>query len=134
MPTEPGPEGLRGGLGSSLNDLAVLLGGALTYNQNLALTAGIALKNRLRLNSRYSVGDTIRENLESERLDVERLRPSLYFGIALRLGANPFTRTTPETRGTAPIPSPETDAHVSEQKGQSSDTDRSSPRIDPRIR
>lgn len=83
---------LTAGLGFDLSAPVVFLGGAITYNQNLSVSSGVALHQQQVLRGRYVLGDTIQANLTEDQLHSKAYRPNIFVSVALRFGANPFAR------------------------------------------
>jgi hypothetical protein len=84
--------GITAGLGFDLDNPIVFAGYALTYNENIAFTAGVALHKRNRLAGRYEPGEIVGSDLDSEQLSEATYGPSAYIGIAFRFDGNPFAR------------------------------------------
>ncbi|HEV8331584.1 MAG TPA: hypothetical protein VGQ22_09215 [Steroidobacteraceae bacterium] len=84
--------GIAAGLGFDLDNPIVFAGYALTYNENVALTAGVALHKRDRLAGRYQPGEIVGSDLDSEQLAEATYGVSAFVGIAFRFGSNPFAR------------------------------------------
>ena len=83
--------GLTAGLGFDMDDPIVFAGYAFTFNENIALTAGLVFHKRERLNGRCEVGDVVTADLDSEQLTEETYGVNGYVGIAFRFGSNPFS-------------------------------------------
>ena len=90
--------GPTAGLGVTVGETSarpsVFGGYSLRYNQNIGVVVGVAFYSHKRLDSRYSVDQVIKENLESEQLNRGSIRPNVFFGLTLRFGSDP--RTVPE--------------------------------------
>lgn len=84
--------GLTAGLGANTESIAVLLGVSGMYNENLTLTAGLAMHEQSRLEGNFNEGQIIAENLDGNALTEDVYEPTFYFGISLRLDANPFAK------------------------------------------
>lgn len=78
------------GLGVDTESPIVFGGVGLTYNENVMLSAGVIVHKQRRLDGRYSVGDTIMENLDDDQLTRGNFSPNLYFGLAYRFSSSPF--------------------------------------------
>ena len=85
--------GLAVGLGFDLDNPIVFGGYAATYNQNIALTAGIVFHKQTRLAGRFEEGQVIMENLGEDQLTEETFAPNVYIGIGFRFGSNIFERS-----------------------------------------
>lgn len=86
--------GVAAGLGFDQNNPIVFAGPMLTYNQNISLVAGVVMHKEKRLNGMYSLGQEVTENLSEAQLGEETYRPSLFFGLSFRFGANPFAASS----------------------------------------
>lgn len=83
--------GVSGGLGFDLEkSVSVFLGGAVSYNQNITLTIGMAFHNQKRLNSQYKEGDTLAESLDFDQLHKDYMRLNPFISISFRLDKSPF--------------------------------------------
>jgi hypothetical protein len=81
-----------GGLGFDLSAPVVFFGRSRTYNQNLSVSYGIALRQQSILRGRYTEGDTIQANLTEDQLHSQQYRPNVFVSVALRFGSNPFSQ------------------------------------------
>jgi hypothetical protein len=78
------------GLGFDLANPSAILGTGITYNANLQLTVGVLIRHEPVLLGQYKLGDTVNTNLTTDQLQTQAFKIRPYFGISLRLGANPF--------------------------------------------
>ncbi len=75
---------VAGGLGFDSSNPVVFFGGSLTFNQNLGVTAGLVLQKQNRLAGKYSVGQTVGENLTSQQLEESSYHPNVFLGFTYR--------------------------------------------------
>lgn len=76
--------GIAGGIGVDQNNLVLLVGPHLTFNQNFGLVAGVALHQETRLRGEYDVGQVVSENLTSDALEEKTDRTSWFIGVTYR--------------------------------------------------
>jgi hypothetical protein len=76
--------GIAGGIGVDQNNLVLLLGPHITFNQNLGLVAGIALHQEKRLRGEYDVGQVLTESLTSDALEEKVGETTWFVGITYR--------------------------------------------------
>jgi hypothetical protein len=89
--------GLAGGLGFEGTDPVVALGVNLSFNQNLGLVAGGAMRRVSRLSGRYDENDLpiLEENLDSSQLETKVYRPAAFIALTFRFGSEPGTHKEP---------------------------------------
>lgn len=80
------------GLGFDLEKPILFGGFGATYNENVMFTAGLVVHEQQRLDGRFNLTRPIGENLNSDQLTEGTYGVNFYFGVALRLGSNPFRR------------------------------------------
>ncbi|MBZ0113673.1 MAG: hypothetical protein K8J08_14505 [Thermoanaerobaculia bacterium] len=76
------------GLGSDLEEVALLIGLRWDIHENVGATIGLAIHERSDLVGKYEVGDSIAEALDPEQLVSESFVPNIYLGVAFRFGTN----------------------------------------------
>ena len=81
--------GLGVTVGDSGSRAAVFGGYTVRFHQNIGVVAGVAIYPHRRLDTKYTEGQTIEENLESDQLNRSVLRGSLFVGAVLRCGSDP---------------------------------------------
>jgi hypothetical protein len=86
--------GLGVTVGESSARASVLAGYSVRYNQNIGVVAGLTIYPHRRLDNRYRVGQTIGENLDSDKLNRSAVKANAFFGFLMRFGADP--RKAPE--------------------------------------
>jgi len=69
---------------------AVYAGYSATYNWNIGFVTGVAFTPETRINGRYTVGQTVAEDLGAEALQKTTSRPRWFVAITYRFGDNPF--------------------------------------------
>lgn len=79
------------GLGFDLSTPVVFAGVSLTYNINLALVGGVVMHQQRHLSGEFNEGQTIHENLSSEKLTSTTYKPNWFFGVAFRFDTVPFS-------------------------------------------
>jgi hypothetical protein len=79
------------GLGFDLSTPVVFAGVSLTYNINLALVGGVVMHQQRHLSGEFNEGQTIHENLSSEKLTSTTYKPNWFFGVAFRFDTAPFS-------------------------------------------
>jgi hypothetical protein len=88
---KPWNKSLSAGLGVNTSSPVVSLGYNMMYQQNIGFSAGIVFYEQQRINSRYKVGQILKENLEDAQLyEKSFFKPNLFFAINIRLGESPF--------------------------------------------
>lgn len=78
--------GIAGGIGVDQNNLVLLLGPHITFNQNLGLVVGIALHQETRLRGEYDVSQVLAENLTSDALEEKVHETTWFVGLTYRFG------------------------------------------------
>ncbi|HEX2202360.1 MAG TPA: hypothetical protein VHG91_03640 [Longimicrobium sp.] len=91
--------GLTGGLGYDLTQTALFAGIAGTYNENITLTAGLAIHEQPRLAPQFTPGEVLKEDLDAAALHEDRYGPNVFFGLSFRLDRTPFSRPEREEQG-----------------------------------
>lgn len=83
---------LAGGLGLDLKSPLVMLGAALSFNQNITVVGGAMAHTVRRLSPQYSEGERVLEPLDESQLhrDVRVVNP--FVSVAFRFSGNPFGR------------------------------------------
>ena len=84
--------GLTAGLGFDFSNVAVMLGGAATYNQNITVSAGIAFNQQQRLLGQYEEGQTVGSSLTEAQLHDRHFVPNPYIAVSVRSITSPFDR------------------------------------------
>jgi hypothetical protein len=79
------------GLGFDATNPVVYLGPSLSWNQNIAVVAGVVVRRVNRLHGRYTEDQEIAENLNPEQLVQGTYRPSAFVALTFRFGSNPFS-------------------------------------------
>lgn len=82
--------GPTAGLGFDLSNPVVFLGGCYGWNQNIHLVGGVVAHQVQRLSGEFQRGQTIGENLASDKLTEKTYRASYFLGVSFRFGSNPF--------------------------------------------
>lgn len=80
--------GLAGGIGVDRNNLVLLVGPHVTFNQNFGLVAGVALHQQSRLRGEYEVDQVLSENLTSDALEEKVHQTSWFLGVTYRFAEN----------------------------------------------
>lgn len=78
------------GIGIDLTNPSVFAGLALTYRQNIALSAGGMVFRGRSLDPRYAVGQSIETSLDSEQLTRDAFRIKPFIAVSFRFGTSPF--------------------------------------------
>lgn len=78
------------GLNLDVTNFAVFAGVSMLYNQNIGITAGLAVHQVKRINQQYKDGDVLKENLSEDQLNTTTFRPNPFVSLTYRLGSNPF--------------------------------------------
>jgi hypothetical protein len=86
--------GLGVTVGESGSRPSVFAGYSVRYNQNIGLALGASIYPHRRLDGKYTVGQTVTDNLDSNQLNRDVIRVNLFFGALIRFGADP--RKAPE--------------------------------------
>lgn len=81
---------ITAGLGLDFKDAVVFAGGSVTFNQNITLAFGGVAHKLDRLNSKYEIGERVREDLDAEQLYEGCYQINPFVGIAFRLGEKLF--------------------------------------------
>jgi hypothetical protein len=76
--------GVTGGIGVDKNNLVLLFGGHMTFNQNIGLVGGIALHQETRLRGEYDAGQVVAENLTPDALEEKVNQTTWFLGITYR--------------------------------------------------
>lgn len=79
-----------GGLGLNFDSPVLFLGGALTYNRNITLSAGGVAHQVKRLNPKYIIGDVLPIELDEEQLHAFYYRINPYVSVTFQLSSNLF--------------------------------------------
>jgi hypothetical protein len=82
--------GWTGGIGTDINKPQMMTGPSLIIWSNLQLAAGVVFREEDVPSGRYSVGDTLSENLDSDNLQEKAMRLRPFVSITLRFDKNPF--------------------------------------------
>lgn len=82
--------GVVGGLGLDLKSPAALLGGSITFNQNITVAIGAVVHTIARLDGRYAEGDRVFEDLNAAQLRREVYGANPFFALSFRFAENPF--------------------------------------------
>jgi len=90
---------LSTGIGYNFDDPQLFLGLGASYNVNVMVTSGVVLTKVKRLDGRFTEGETIQENLDSDKFTSSVYKPNWYIGIAFRFGGNPFQSSGGDSEG-----------------------------------
>lgn len=91
VPTASGwSHGPTAGLGVDLSNPAVMAGWYFSYRKNLGMAIGVAIHKQSRLSGRYSVNETINENLDDAALHENVYKTSGFISITYRFSDSPF--------------------------------------------
>ena len=82
---EPWSLSLSGGVGFDMQNPVVLVGGALSFHQNITLLAGVAAHRVPGLDPEFAVGDILDERFASEDLVASRYAVDPFIGVGFRL-------------------------------------------------
>jgi hypothetical protein len=89
--------GLGVTVGESGTRPSVFGGYMVRYNQNIGFVGGLAFYPHRRLDSKYTIGQEIAEDLDTDQLNRDVIRVNGFFGVLLRFGTDP--RSVPEEGG-----------------------------------
>lgn len=84
--------GLNGGLGYDTEHLAASAGLGAMYHQLIGINASVLFSKRYKLQSGYSDGQVVQENLTFDQLHDSSYYPYLSIGLSFRLSSSPFER------------------------------------------
>lgn len=82
--------GPTAGFGIDSKAPGLFAGWSGTYNHNLMFAAGVSLAQHQRLRGKYTVGETLKEQLDEDQLMENVYLPSWLIAVTLRFGQNPF--------------------------------------------
>jgi hypothetical protein len=81
--------GPTAGIGFDLKSPNAFFGMQWTFNRNFALVAGGVVRPEKRLNGKYQVGDTVKDNLSEEQLSETTFSTRFFFSLAFRFSKKP---------------------------------------------
>jgi len=84
--------GVSGGIGFDFENLSVFGGPSIYFGHNLILTAGVALNQQLRLDSKYDKNQIVPEALESSDLNSPYYRINPFISLTFALDKNLFKK------------------------------------------
>lgn len=91
----PWNHSLSFGAGVNSESPVASIGYNAMFHQNIGFSTGFVFYEQLRLDTRYYVGQVLKENLTEDKLyEKTYFRPNIFFAINVRLGKNPFTKET----------------------------------------
>ena len=76
--------------GLGLTTPSLFVGYSAIFNQNVIFTAGGGWAKQTRLKAQYHVGQVTSENLASDQLQQDVIKPTLVFSVSFRVVSNPF--------------------------------------------
>lgn len=91
---------LSGGFGVDFDDPSILFGAGFNYNQNINLSLGVASHKQQKLKGKYSAGDKLIENLESDQLHESSFAINPFINISFNFSSNPFKKKEDSSNST----------------------------------
>lgn len=99
--------GPTAGVGAGSDVFSLFLGWSVLHNWNVQLSTGAAAFQVARLNDKYRVGGTVRENLSEDQLHRETGWLGWYAALTFRFGDNPFKSDESKSDESKPAGGPE---------------------------
>jgi len=84
---------VTGGLGFDSSNPVVFLGVSGTFNRNVSLLGGVAVRQQTELLGEYSENQVLMQDLSDDSLTEETYKPSWFLGVSFRFGKSPFAKS-----------------------------------------